>query len=71
MSIRKTSVEINEELLSEAKGVLATTTIKETIEAARLEVLQAEARRQEIEALSTMRDMDLADDEVMARAWRT
>lgn len=71
MSIRKTSVEINEELLSAAQRVLATHTIKETIEAALLEVLQAEARRQEVEALSTMRGMDLADEKVMARAWRT
>lgn len=71
MSIRKTSVEINEELLTAAQRVLATTTIKETIEAAFREVLQVQARREEVEALSTMRGMDLADDEVMARAWRT
>lgn len=28
-------------------------------------------RRQEVEALSTMRGMDLADPEVMERAWRS
>jgi Arc/MetJ family transcription regulator len=71
MSIRKTSVEINEELLTAAQRVLATTTIKDTIEAAFREVLQAQARREEVEALSTMRGMDLADDEIMSRAWRT
>jgi Arc/MetJ family transcription regulator len=71
MSIRKTSVEINEELLTAAQRVLATTTIKDTIEAALREVLQAEARREEVEALSTMRGMDLANEEIMSRAWRT
>ncbi|HEV2853599.1 MAG TPA: hypothetical protein VHC97_12420 [Thermoanaerobaculia bacterium] len=71
MSIRKTSVEINEELLTAAQRVLETTTIKDTIEAAFREVLQAQARREEVEALSTMRGMDLADDEIMSRAWRT
>ena len=71
MSVRKTSVEINEELLTAVQRILSTTTIKDTIEAALREVLRAEARREEVEALSTMRGMDLADDEIMARAWRT
>lgn len=71
MSTRKTSVEINEELLTAAQRVLATTTIKDTIEAAFREVLQAQARREEVEALSTMRGMDLANEDIMSRAWRT
>jgi Arc/MetJ family transcription regulator len=70
MSVRKTSVEINEELLDAVQRVLSTTTIKETIEEAFREVLRVEARREEIEALSAMRGMDLADPEVMSRAWR-
>ncbi len=71
MSIRKTSVEINEELLAAAQRVLATATIRETIEEAFREILRAEARREEVEALSTMRGMDLADPAVMAGAWRS
>jgi len=70
MSVRKTSVEINEELLKAVKRILATATVKETIEQAFLEVLRARARQEEVEALSTMKGMDLADPEVMARAWR-
>lgn len=70
VSIRKTSVEINEELLEAVKRILATATVKETIERAFLEVLRTRARHEEVEALSTMRGMDLADSEVMARAWR-
>ena len=70
MSTRKTSVEINENLLSAVQRVLATTTIKDTIEEAFREVLRAEARREEVEALATMDGLDLADPEVMAGAWR-
>ncbi len=71
MSIRKTSVEINEQLLTAVQRILSTTTIKDTIEEAFREVLRAEARREEIEALSTMRGMDLADPDVMSGAWRS
>ncbi len=71
MSVRKTSVEINEDLLREVQRVLSTTTIKDTIEEAFREVLRVEARREEIEALSTMRGMDLADPAVMSEAWRS
>jgi Arc/MetJ family transcription regulator len=71
MAVRKTSVEINEELLSAVQEVLSTATLKETIEEAFREVLRAEARREEVEALSTMRGMDLADPDVMSRAWRS
>lgn len=71
MSTRKTSVEINEELLGAVQRVLSTTTLKDTIEQAFQEVLKAEARRQEVEALAKMEGMDLADEKVMAGAWRT
>lgn len=70
MSARKTSVEIDEELLAAAQKILSTATIKDTIEEAFREVLRAEARREEVEALSTMRGMDLADQDVMSGAWR-
>jgi Arc/MetJ family transcription regulator len=71
MSVRKTSVEINEELLTAVQRVLSTASIKETIEQAFREVLRAEARREEIEALSSMRGMDLSDRDVMSGAWRS
>lgn len=71
MSIRKTSVEINEDLLTAVQRVLSTATLKDTIEQAFREVLRAEARREEVEALSTMRGMDLLDEKVMSGAWRS
>ena len=71
MSVRKTSVEINEDLLTAVQRVLSTATLKDTIEKAFREVLRAEARREEVEALSAMRGMDLSDENVMSRAWRS
>jgi Arc/MetJ family transcription regulator len=70
MGSRKTSVTIDEDLLEEVREMLDTRTVKETIEQALLEVLRARARREEIEALAEMSGMDLADDQVMAKAWR-
>ncbi len=70
MSTRKTSVEINEDLLTSVQRILSTATLKDTIERAFQEIVRAEARREEVEALSTLRGMDLLDEEVMAGAWR-
>ncbi len=70
MSKRKTSVEIDEDLLREAKRILDTRTVKDTVEQAFREVLRVEARRQEVEALAKMTGLELADPEVMAGAWR-
>lgn len=70
MTTRKTTIEIDEDLLDEVRGVLGTTTLKDTVDQALREVLRERARRDEVEALSAMRGMDLDDDEVMAGAWR-
>lgn len=71
MKVRKTSVEINEELLEAVQRILSTSTIRDTIEKAFSEILRAQARREEVEALSSMKGMDLADPDVMAGAWRS
>jgi Arc/MetJ family transcription regulator len=70
MSTRKTSVTIDEQLLEAARKVLSTRTVRDTIEGALREVLRVRARREEVEALSTLEGMDLDDDEIMAGAWR-
>ena len=70
MSSRKTSVEIDEELLGRVRGILSTATIRETIEEAFREVVRQEARREEVAALRAMSGMDLDDPAVMERAWR-
>ena len=71
MSVRKSSVEINEDLLAAVQRVLSTATLKDTIEQAFREVLRAQARREEVAALSDMRGLDLSDEKVMSRAWRS
>ena len=68
--MRKTSVEINEELLVAVQRVLSTATIKDTIEEAFREVLRAEARREEVEALAAMSGLDLSNSGLMTGAWR-
>lgn len=70
MGTRKTSVEIDEELLAKAQVALQTSTVKATVAGALLEVVRARARREEVEALSAMAGMDLADRAVMNGAWR-
>jgi Arc/MetJ family transcription regulator len=68
--MRKTSVEINEELLMAVQRALSTATIKDTIEEAFREVLRAEARREEVAALAAMSGLDLPNSSLMAGAWR-
>jgi len=70
VSTRKTTIEIDEQLLERARAALGTATLKDTVDAAFREVLRDRARREEVEALRTMRGMDLDDDGVMAGAWR-
>lgn len=69
--MRKTSVDINEDLLAEVRSLLGTRSIKETIDRAFREILRVEARRQEVEALVTMERLDLSDEKVMEKAWRS
>lgn len=67
---RKTTVEIDEELFERVRGELGTTTLRETVNEAFRAVLRERARREEVQALSTMRGMDLGRAEIMATAWR-
>lgn len=68
--MRKTTVEIDDQLIARARVLLGTSSIKETIHQALLEVERREARRREIKALVEMDGLDLRDQGVMARAWR-
>ena len=69
--MRKTSVDVDERLLEQVRDVLGASSMKETIDSALREVLRGEARRQEIRALAAMDGLDLADEKVMAKAWRS
>lgn len=69
--MRKTSVEIDEDLLDQVRDALGASSAKETIYSALREVMRGEARRREIRSLAAMDGIDLADDKVMAKAWRS
>ncbi len=69
--MRKTSVDVDDRLLGQVRDVLGTSSIKETIDGALREVVRVEARRQEIRALAAMDGLDLANEQVMAKAWRS
>jgi len=71
MGTRETSVEIDEDLLEAAKRILETTTVRDTVEEAFREVARVEARRKEVETLTRMNVLDLADPDIMAGAWRS
>lgn len=71
MGTRKTSIELDEQLLEKTQRALGTTTIKETVEEAFLSVLRNQARKAEVEALRGMKGMDLADGSIMESAWRS
>ncbi len=69
--MRKTSVEIDDQLIEQARALLGTSSIKETIDGALREVIRREARREEVRALAEMDGLDLAEERVMAGAWRS
>lgn len=68
--MRKTTITIDDKKLEAVQDALGTSGITETVNRALHEVLAVEARRRELERLTTMGDIDLNDPEVMARAWR-
>lgn len=69
--MHRTSVDVDARLLDQARAVLGTSSIQETIDGALREVLRAEARRREVGALAVMDGLDQADEKVMARVWRS
>ena len=69
--MRKTSVDIDDRLVEQVRGLLGTSSIRETIDRALREVVRTAARREEIRALAVMEGLDLADEQVMAGAWRS
>lgn len=70
----KRLVDIEDESLSEAKRVLGTDTIKDTVNYALREVVRAAERRQTVDRKALERfavaSRDLIDPDVMSEAWR-
>jgi Arc/MetJ family transcription regulator len=68
--IRKTTIEVDEQLFARTRDVLGTKGLKATVQPAFEEVLAVDARRRAIEQLETMSGLDLDDSDIMAAAWR-
>jgi hypothetical protein len=67
---RKTSFEVDFEKVALAKQLLGTATLTETVDAAFDEIIAIARRRELIEILFEGDSLDLADETVMASAWR-
>lgn len=69
-SRRRTSFELDFDKVEEARRILGTRTLTETVDAALDEVVKREGRRQLVELLFTPGVLAIDDPEVMAGAWR-
>ncbi len=67
MPTRKTTLELNEELLSAARAILGTQGIKDTVDQALCEVIAADARRKVLAHLQTL---DVDTNALRRDAWR-
>ena len=66
----KRLVDIDDDLLAEARVLTGAVTMKEAVNAALQEVIDGELRRRHLRRLEAAAGTDLADDEVMRGAWR-
>lgn len=72
MAIRRTTIEVDEELLGKAQDVLGTTGLKDTVDAALDEVVRAHLRRRLAKRLKTRQGIDLSPSVLRAaKEWRT
>lgn len=69
---RRTTIEMDEQLLEAAQAVLGTRGLKETVDRALREVVRASRRRALADRLSSGAGLDLDDETVRAaRQWRS
>ena len=66
MAGRKTTIDLDEELVSQARLILGTRGIKDTIDRALSEVIVADARRRTIEQLAAL---DVQAEALRREAW--
>jgi Arc/MetJ family transcription regulator len=68
--VRKTTLTIDDEKIAQAREILGTTGITDTIDAALRETIRRAAAERLIARMSTMDGLDLRDADVMDDAWR-
>ncbi len=66
----KRLVDIDDELLNEARLITGGATMKETVNSALKQLIDTDLRRRHLHRLETGSGTDLADDGVMSGAWR-
>lgn len=67
ISMKRTTLDIDDNMLSKAREILGTSGIKDTVDEALREIVRREAGRRLIARLKE--NEDLANPEIMARAW--
>lgn len=67
--MKKTTLVVDEDVLRRAQQALGTHSLKDTVDRALKEAIAADSRRALIRRLRTLDGLDLADEEVMRRAW--
>lgn len=68
--VTKRLVDIDDDLLERAQALLGAATMKETVNRALQEVVDADLRRRHADRLFSMEGLDLDDPDVMSGAWR-
>ena len=68
--MRKTTIEIDDELVQRAGAVLGTRGLKATVQRALEEIVKRDLRVRHLERLREMRGLELDKPEVMEAAWR-
>jgi Arc/MetJ family transcription regulator len=72
MATRRTTIEIDDELLGKAQEVLGTTGLKGTVDAALDEVVRTHLRRRLAQRIKTGKGIDLSPSVLRAsKEWRT
>lgn len=66
----KRLIDIDDDILAEARAVTGGATMKETINIALRHIVETELRLRHVKRLQDLDSMDLADSDVMADAWR-
>ena len=66
----KRLVDIDDDLLAEARVLTGAVTMKEAVNTALQQVIDSELRRRHLQRLEAGTGTDLANDEVMQGAWR-
>jgi Arc/MetJ family transcription regulator len=68
--MRKTTLELDDDLFERARRVLGTRGLKATVRRAFEEVVALDARQRAIQQLQEMDGLDLDRPDVMSQAWR-